>query len=180
MQALQKRRRPMARLLREQPGQPCRLHCCTLQKRSLRSSEGPQCAGWFSLAKPPRGTWTRHGAGAGTVGDDISSEAIICTPGRCRAFPRARSRPAREEESGGDGIGGQPHRSCRSSDASRSVAVSSSKVAERRSILSAAPMYACRAAVSTQALDRVAGLIRCLQRSCRNFRYTLPFATLRP
>ncbi len=92
---------------------------------------------WPSLLVVPGRVTARERARWAMTSPPMQSSAHPVVAGR---VPRARSRPAREEESGGDGIGGQPHRSCRLSDAPRSVAVSSSKVAERRSILSARSM----------------------------------------
>ncbi len=83
---------------------------------------------WPSLLVVPGRVTARERARWGMTSPPMRSSARPVVAGH---VPRARSRPAREEESGGDGIGGQPLRSCRSSDAPRSVAVSSSKVAER-------------------------------------------------
>src|SRR6185436_5227930 len=54
------------------------------------------------LAEPPLGSWTHHDVGTARLGDAFSSDAIICiTRSSAGRHPRARSRPAREEDTGG-------------------------------------------------------------------------------
>jgi len=72
------------------------------------------------------------------VGDDVSSDAIIRhDPGAAGQFPHARSRSAREEETGGTESAVVSLFDVAGIDAVRTVAVSSSKVAQPTSIVSA-------------------------------------------